>query len=153
MLRASQALLFLCVAGLLAPVQAREAPKTLAHFMTVQPPSREMTADLAHLYPALRRGGRVLFVGDPYPKDSYFLLFVTRLFYRDMTVDVVRMPSEAASISDYGSYDAVFGFQKNRLVLLFNRAQRTDHMRHGTAHLVLDKADRAASLVAGPVRF
>ena len=124
-LRASQAVLFLCVAGVLAPVQRREAPKTLAHFMSVQPPSREMTADLARLHPALRRGGHVLFVDDPYPKDSYLLLFMTRLFYHDMTVEVVRTQVQPVPATEYSHYDAVFGFQKNRLVLLPNGAQRT----------------------------
>jgi hypothetical protein len=115
--RTSQALLFLGLAAFLAPLHAREAPKTLKHFMSVQPPSREIAEDLAKLRPTLRRGARILFVDDPFPKDSYFLLFETRLFYDDMTIGVERKQRRLALQSEYPEYDAVFGFRGNRLIL------------------------------------
>jgi len=116
--RASQAVLLLGVAALLAPLHAREAPKTLQLFMSVQPPSREVTEDLTRLRPVLRRGARVLFVDDPSPKDSYFLTFETRLFYRDMSIEVDRTQTQSVPPSEYPRYDAVFGFRGNRLILV-----------------------------------
>ena len=56
------------------------------------------------LRPSLPRGARVLFVGDPFAKDEYFLLFLTRLVYRDMSITVEKTtPGQG--------YDAVFTFQ------------------------------------------
>lgn len=116
--RTSQTILFLGLAAFLAPKHAREAPKTLKLFMSVQPPTREITEDLLGLRPALRRGARILFVDDPFPKDSYFLLFLTRLLYRDMTLDVERTQTQSAPLSEYSRCDAVFQFRGGRLTLL-----------------------------------
>jgi hypothetical protein len=112
--RTSQALLFLGLAAFLAPLHARESQKTLKLFMSVQPPSREITQDLAMMRPALRRGARILFVNDPFAQ--YFLPCAARLFYRDMTIEVER--TQSASPSEYSRYDAVFGFNGNRLIVL-----------------------------------
>jgi hypothetical protein len=116
--RASAAVLFLGLAAFLAPLEAREAAITLQLFMSVQPPSRELAEDLSGLRPALRRGARILFVDDPFPRDSYTLLYVTRLFYRDMTLDVERTGTQSPPPSEYSRYDAVFEFRGNRLILL-----------------------------------
>jgi len=120
--RASQAVLLLGLAAFLAPLHARETPKTLHLFMSVQPPSREVTEDLTRLRPVLRRGARVLFVDDPSPKDSYFLIFETRLFYRDMSIEVDRTKTQSVPPSEYPRYDAVFGFRGNRLILVSESA-------------------------------
>jgi hypothetical protein len=122
--RTSQAILFLGLAAFLAPLHAREAPKTLKLFMSVQPPSRETTEDLSGLLPVLRRGARILFVDDPFPKDSYFLLFTTRLFYRDMTLDIERTQTQSAPPSEYSPYDVVFEFRGSRLILLSSHGSR-----------------------------
>jgi hypothetical protein len=113
--RASQSLLFLGLAAFLAPLHARESPKTLQLFESVQPPSREIFQDLARLRPAVRHGARILFVDDPFA--PYFLPCAVRLFYRDLTVEVER--TQSAPSSEYAHYyDAVFGFRGNRLIPL-----------------------------------
>jgi hypothetical protein len=58
----------------------------------------------------------VLFVGDPFAKDEYFLLFLTRLLYRDMSITVERAPLGQASRIGHDHYDAVFTFQHGRLM-------------------------------------
>jgi hypothetical protein len=78
--------------------------------MSVQFPSRQMIQQLSELQPTLRRGAHVLYVGDPYPKESYILLFTTSLFYRDLSIAVDR----AAGFKP--GYDAVFGFRDGRLI-------------------------------------
>ena len=75
----------------------------------------QLAADLVELRPSLPRGGRGLFVGDPFGKDDYFLLFLTRLLYRDMSITVDRAPLSQASRIPRGAYDAVFTFQHGRL--------------------------------------
>jgi hypothetical protein len=116
--RTCQAVLFLGLAAFLAPLDARQAPKTLALFMSAQPPTSELAEDLSRLRPALRSSARILFVDDPFPKDSYFLFFTARLFYRDMTLDVERTQTRSTPPSEYSRYDAVFGFCGGRLTLL-----------------------------------
>ena len=111
---ASQAVLFLGLAVFLAPLHIR---KSLRHFMSAQPPSREIAESLARIRPVLRRGGRILFVNDPFPADNYFLFFEARLFYADMTLTVDRTKTQTASSPDLSGYDAVFGFSGNQLVL------------------------------------
>ncbi len=109
----SQVALLLATAAFLAPLHTRETSRTLAHFMSVQPPSRELAEDLARLRPHVRRGARILAVDDPFPRDTYELLFETRLFYRDMTIEVdqVRAPRTANGTG----YDAILRFRGNRL--------------------------------------
>jgi hypothetical protein len=116
--RTCQAVLFLGLAAFLAPLDARHAPKTLALFMSAQPPTSELAEDLSRLCPALRSGARILFVDDPFPKDSYFLFFTARLFYRDMTLDVERTQTQSTPPSECSRYDAVFEFRGGRLTLL-----------------------------------
>jgi hypothetical protein len=115
--RTSQAVLFLGLAAFLAPLDARQAPKTVQLFMSVQPPSSQLAQNFSGLRPVLRRGARILFVDDPFPKDSYFLLFTTRLFYRDMTLDVERTRTQPVPPSEYSRYDAVFEFREVRTSL------------------------------------
>jgi hypothetical protein len=116
--RTSQAVLLLGLAAFLAPLHSREARKTLKSFMSLQPPSRELIEDLSRQRPVLRRGARVLFVDDPFSKDSLFLSFATRLFYRDITMDPERTQIHPVPPSEYSQYDAVFGFRRGRLILL-----------------------------------
>ncbi len=89
----------------LAPHHRRESAKTLRIFESVQPPSRQLAAELLCLRPDLPHGARVLFVDDPFPRNEYFLLFLTRLLYRDMGITVDR--SHVAN-----NYDAVFTFRQ-----------------------------------------
>jgi hypothetical protein len=92
----------------LAPHHRQQSAKTLRIFESVQPPSRELAREMIALRPGLPRGARVLFVGDPFARDEYFLLFLTRLLYRDMSITVDRAPPGQG-------YDAVFAFQKGHL--------------------------------------
>jgi hypothetical protein len=100
----------------LAPYHRRESVKTLRIFESVQPPSRHIAEELIALRPGLPRGARVLFVGDPFAKDEYFLLFLTRLLYRDMSITVEKVPLGQSPRTGHDHYDAVFTFQHGRLV-------------------------------------
>jgi hypothetical protein len=116
---ATQAPLVLGLAAFLAPLHARQAPRTLGLFMSVQFPSRQMIQGLASLHPSLRPGARVLYVGDPFPKESYILAFVTTLYYRDLSITVDRAPAPRPG------YDAVFGFHDGRLIALASSPEAT----------------------------
>jgi hypothetical protein len=67
------------------------------------------------LKPRLPRGAHVLFVGDPFARDDYFLLFLTRLLYRDMSITVDRTPPAPGLAIGHQCYDAVFTLQDGRL--------------------------------------
>ena len=71
----------------------------------MQPPTRQVAAELFALRPSLPRRARVLFVGDPFPQNEYFLYFLTRLLYRDLTLTVDKAPNAEAH------YDTVFVFR------------------------------------------
>ncbi len=96
----------------LAPHHRHQSLKTLQIFESVQLPSRQLAKEMIALRPSLPHGARVLFVGDPFSKDEYFLLFLTRLLYRDMSITVERTPLRI----EHDDYDAVFTFQHGRLV-------------------------------------
>ena len=92
----------------LAPCHRRESLKTLRIFESVQPPSRRLAGEMIALKPSLPRGARVLFVDDPFARDDYFLLFLTRLLYRDMSITVDRTPPGQGLAMGHHCYDAVF---------------------------------------------
>ena len=114
---ASIAGLPMLVALFLAPHHQRESITAMRTFQSVQPPSRQLAGELIALCPRLPRGARVLFVGDPFAHDEYFLLFLTRLLYRDMSITVDRAPCDARR----GGYDAVFAFQQGQLTASIHR--------------------------------
>ena len=113
---ASVVVLPVLLALFLAPCHRRESLKTLRIFESVQPPSRHLAGEMIALKPTLPRGARVLFVNDPFARDDYFLLFLTRLLYRDMTITVERTPPGHGLAMGRDCYDAVFAFQDGRLV-------------------------------------
>jgi len=104
------------LASFLAPRHWREGAKTLRAFENAQPPSRQIADELVGLRPALPRGARLLFIADPFPKDQYFLLFLVRLLYHDMSITVDRAPDGRGSNTGRERYDAVFAFRQDRLV-------------------------------------
>ena len=114
--RISQAALFLGVACVLAPLHARENSRTLPHFLSVQPPVREMAAELLRVQPQVKRGAHVLFVDDPFPRDQYFLLFLTRLLYHDMTIEVTRTSVQPCAVAQYRNYDVVLLYCRGTLL-------------------------------------
>ena len=111
-----QAILIASVAAFLAPLHARETPEPLAVFRSVQFPSRDIIGTMSHSHPSLRRGARVLFIDDPFPRDSYMLVFATRLLYRDHSIEVER--SQFVPLSDYARYDGVYAFRDGRLTTI-----------------------------------
>jgi len=112
----TQAALFLSVACILAPLHARENSRTLPHFLSVQPPAREMAAELLRVQPQVKRGAHVLFVDDPFPRDQYFLLFLTRLLYHDMTIEVTRTSVQPCPVAQYRNYDVVLLYRRGNLL-------------------------------------
>lgn len=113
--RTLQVFTFLALAAILAPLHARESAKTMRHFRSVQPPSREMITELARVQPSVAKGARILFVDDPFDRRGHFLVFLSRLFYHDMTLQVERTAVKPVPASDYGKYEAVFLVREGRL--------------------------------------
>ncbi len=110
------ALPILLAAFLAPPRHRRESVKMLSTFESEQPPSRQLAEELIVLRLSLPHGARVLFVGDSFAKDEYFLVFLKRLLYRDMSITVERAPLGQGSRMRGDHYDAVFTFQHGRFV-------------------------------------
>jgi hypothetical protein len=107
------AVLFLSVALVLAPVHARESRKTMRIFSSAELPTTEMTAELQRVQPAVPRGARLFFQSDPFPPRTFSLVFLVRLFYRDLSIEVARALDGDAPA---GRYEAVFRWEKGKLV-------------------------------------
>ncbi|MEN6609104.1 MAG: hypothetical protein ABFD60_17780, partial [Bryobacteraceae bacterium] len=103
------------LACLLAPLHARESARTYRGFLSVQPPARQMAAELLRVQPRMKRGARVLFAGDPVPRDTYFLLYVTRLTYNDMAIEVTKTDQPPAAGVNPEEYDSAFSYNNGRL--------------------------------------
>jgi hypothetical protein len=103
--------LLLVVASVLGPAHARERLKTERAFLAAQIPTRAISAQLLREHPTLRRGARVLFVGDPYPKQYYDLAFLTQLLYADPTIEVHRTAVEAVPPEGLEGFDAVIALK------------------------------------------
>ncbi|MBI2820555.1 MAG: hypothetical protein HYX73_11295, partial [Acidobacteria bacterium] len=108
-------LIFLLLACVLGIAHRPESLKTLAHFRSVQPPVREMTAELDRELPTVPARSRILFLDDPFPAGDYSLLFLVRLFYDDLSLEIGRRKSGALPPEDDQPYDFAFTFSNNRL--------------------------------------
>jgi uncharacterized membrane protein YGL010W len=111
----SQAILFLGLAAILIPLYKRESPAVMRLFLSQEPPVGELTSGLLRIQAHLKRGAHVLFVDDPFPKDQYLLVFITRLVYGDMTIQIDRTAVQPRSQAEYRNYDAVFRFRDGHL--------------------------------------
>ena len=108
---ASQAALFgLTMAGLAAAhTTARNA--VLPAVLRADRDNREILSQLHKLHPVLKAGARVLFLDDPFPRDSWFLFFSLRLMYKDQGIFVDRVKNRARS----RLYNYVFSYSGGRL--------------------------------------
>jgi hypothetical protein len=111
---ASQALLVVLVAVFLAPRHARMTRQTLRTFSDFQLPVQQSADQLQALHLRLPKGARVLFVGDPFPADSYAMHFLAELLYDDRTIRAERAHTPP---SDYSSYDSVLFFGQGRWIV------------------------------------
>ena len=108
---ASQALLMIAMAAILAPLHVRATTKTLTALLKSQPPTREIAAALLQAEPRLRQGARVLLVDDPFGKDQLTLYFLTHLLYHDLTIEVARTSVKPVPISEFATYDLVLRYR------------------------------------------
>ena len=111
--RIPPAVLFLAVALLLAPLHARESRKSMQVFTSADLPTTEMTAELKRVQPTVPRGAHLYFQSDPFPAKTYSLVFLARLFYHDLTIQVARAKDGDAI---EGPYDAVFRWEDGKLM-------------------------------------
>jgi hypothetical protein len=106
------AVLFLAVALALAPLHTRESKKSMRVFTSAQLPTTEMTAELRRVEPALPHGAHLFFQDDPFPQRTYYLVFLVRLLYDDLTAQVARAKDGDAMDR---RYDAVFRWEDGKL--------------------------------------
>jgi hypothetical protein len=112
---ASSAALFMALAIALAVFHSRETPIPLENFKNHQPRVRDFARQLAEAQPEIPKGTRILFRDDPFPVgDDWSLLFLVRLLYHDLTLDVGRSRPGALPPAQ-GHYDLILNFRDGRL--------------------------------------
>ena len=111
-------LTFCLVAVLLGFAHYTESPKTFEHFHKAQMPITEMSAELKRLQPSLPKGSRVYFADDPYPASDWGLLFLLRLLYHDMTLEIGRGKPGAVPPPEATGYHVAFDYVNGHLVAI-----------------------------------
>lgn len=107
---------FCVIAAFLALVHTPESRKTLANFQAAQMPIAEMSSDLLRLQPDLPLGSNVYFAHDPFPSSDWDLLFLVRLLYHDMTLEIGRGKPDAVLAAKRIHYEAAFDYREGHLV-------------------------------------
>ena len=98
--------LFLAVGLVLAPLHLRESRHTMQVFTSAELPTTEMIAQLRRVQPSLPRGALLYFDSDPFPAKTYSLVFLVRLLYDDLSIQVSR--ARDGDPAEGGHFDAVF---------------------------------------------
>lgn len=110
--------MFVILAVALAVVHSGESPKTLRTFKSHQPDVRTTARALLELRPELPKATRVMFLDDPFPVgDDWSLLFLVRLLYNDLTLEVGRARPDALPVVQ-GKYDLTLTYRDGRLVVV-----------------------------------
>jgi len=108
------AVLFLAVALALAPLHAKESRRTMQVFTSAGLPTTEMTTQLQRVQPVVPKGAHLFFQSDPFPPRTFSLVFLVRLFYDDLTVEVAR--AQDGDALEGRHFDAVFRWDDGNLV-------------------------------------
>lgn len=114
---AVQALTFAGLALILAPLHAHQLEQAKAVFFSAQLPTRAVTAELARVQPHLPHGARVLFLNDTFPDRGYWLLFLVRLQYHDLNIEVQRRAP--AQVVEPAGWDVILAWHGARLCRLY----------------------------------
>jgi len=102
--------LFAVVAGVLVIAHGRKV--TPPH---VQPEIRAAYEQLRDLHAPIKPGGRILFLDDPFPKEQWHPVFISRLLYRDRELQVHRVKTMETR-PDAASYDLVVDWVDGRYI-------------------------------------
>ncbi|MEI9976045.1 MAG: hypothetical protein WDO73_30695 [Ignavibacteriota bacterium] len=108
------AVLLVVIALALAPLHARESRKSMKVFTSADLPTTEMIAQLRQVRPSLPKGATLFFESDPFPPKTYSLVFLVRLVYDDLTIQVARAID--GDVPEGGHFDAVCRWEDGRLV-------------------------------------
>jgi hypothetical protein len=103
----------LAVALALAPLHTRESRKSMQVFTSADLPTTEMIAQLHRVQPSVSRGAYLFFESDPFPPKTFSLVFLVRLFYDDLTIQVARAQD---GDPPGGHFDAVYRWEDGKLV-------------------------------------
>jgi hypothetical protein len=110
------AALFLVLALALFPLHTRESRKSMQVFTSAALPTTEAIAGLQRIRPVVPRGAHLYFQSDPFPARTFSLLFLVRLFYRDLTIQVAR--AKDGDQLQTRNYDAVFRWDPGTLLTI-----------------------------------
>lgn len=110
-----QLALFVVVALLLIPLHRSEKPLGKAWVAGVHWQIRGVLGVLEAKFPTMPRGGKVLFLSDPYDADDWILTSMFRLQYHDQTLHVDRVKADPGLAAKANEYAHVFTLDQNGL--------------------------------------
>lgn len=107
---------FLVISVFLMTVHPAESRKTFNQFRSIQQPVGKVMDDLDRLQLNLPRGSRIYFANDPFPASNGNLLFLVRLYYHDMTLEIGRGKPGAVMPAKRIRYQAALDYRNGHLV-------------------------------------
>ena len=111
--------LFLATAVVIAVVDYRNWPRAQDPRFS---PYRNTVADFSRLYPSLSHGSKLLFLHTSLD-DTYDLVFVLRLYYRDPDIFITELngpPAQRIPLNRLPNYDHIFDFEDGHYIELEN---------------------------------
>ncbi len=109
----AMALAILAPSGLFCGLVRRRNESVPARFAAICAPTWSVIQDLRRLQPTMKTGARIYFANDVF--DGWDTYFITRLLYRDRTLEVHLASKKTLKPSDLDRMDYVFAFEKGRL--------------------------------------
>ena len=103
-----QLALFAAVVLTLIPLHRAEKPLGDSWVAGAHQQVRTILGTLEARNPTMPRGGKVLFLSDPYDVDDWILTSTFRLAYHDRNLHVDRVKADASLADRQGEYDHVF---------------------------------------------
>jgi hypothetical protein len=116
--RPEQLALFVVVALLLISVHRTEKPLGKAWVAGAHQQIRGVLGVLQARFPIMPRGGKVLFLSDPYDPDDWILTSMFRLQYHDPNLQVDRVKADPALAAKADGYAHVFTLDQNGLAVV-----------------------------------
>jgi hypothetical protein len=87
---------------------------------------RRLVTEVQSEAPVLRKGGSLILVDDPFPKEEWAPLFILRLAYGDRTLDMPRTPPVAA---EWGQFDLIVDYCDQRYRVVRYRSPHIQNAR------------------------
>ena len=110
------AALFTACAATLAIIHVQNGALDVEHILAEQRHIRDVITQMQNLCPTLPKGGRILFIQDPFENMEWNSVFLVRLLYRDDSLEIDRVAMlKSPPAPAYEGYREVLTFENGKL--------------------------------------